>query len=312
MSIWQTKAWQEMLKKSWQVEKTIEFQNIFIEKRKIWLSEFWLFVLWINFENLNENILKELKNICKKEKALFLQLENLDYSGLGFKLQKVGNADMYSLQEGFSFQRKYYKKFITPYTAIIDLKKSEEEILAEMKPKWRYNIRLAEKKWVKVSEFPKTEQNIKIFYDLMMQTTSRDNFFWNTLNYYKIFLENIESSKLLFAEYEGNIIAAWIFTYYEKIAIYYYWASTSDKNFRNLMAPYLLQWEAIKIWKNLWCEIYDFLWIAEEWEKNSPLAWVTDFKLKFTKSGTKVSESLIFVNKKLKYLFINILRKIRK
>ncbi|PZM84911.1 hypothetical protein DLH72_02655 [Candidatus Gracilibacteria bacterium] len=308
MSIWQTKAWQEMLKKSGQVEKTIEFQNIFIEKRKIGLSEFGLFVLGINFENLNENILKELKNICKKEKSLFLQLESYTLPLTHLSPKERGD---YYLQT-HNFQKKYYKKFITPYTAIIDLKKSEEEILAEMKPKGRYNIRLAEKKGVKVSEFPKTEQNIKIFYDLMMQTTSRDNFFGNTLNYYKIFLKSIESSKLLFAEYEGNIIAAGIFTYEQKIAIYYYGASTSDKNFRNLMAPYLLQWEAIKIGKNLGCEIYDFLGIAGEGEENSSLAGVTDFKLKFTKSGIKVSESLIFVNKKLKYLFINILRKIRK
>jgi lipid II:glycine glycyltransferase (peptidoglycan interpeptide bridge formation enzyme) len=40
----------------------------------------------------------------------------------------------------------YYKKFITPYTAVINLEKSEEEILARMKPKGRYNIRLSEKK----------------------------------------------------------------------------------------------------------------------------------------------------------------------
>lgn len=303
MSIWQTKSWQEMLKSSWQVEKTIEFQNIFIEKRKVWLWEFWLFVLWINFENLDENILKELKNICKKEKALFLQLESFNYNF-------IFNSSFWV--ECLSFQKKYYKKFITPTTAIIDLKKYEEEILAEMKPKWRYNIRLAEKKWVKVSEVSKTEQNIKIFYDLMMETTSRDNFSWNTFDYYKKFLNNLDFSKLLFAEYEGKIISAWIFTYDEKIAIYYYWASTSDKNFRNLMAPYLLQWEAIKIWKNLWCEIYDFLWIADSEDKNSPLVWVTDFKLKFTKSWTKVSESLIFVNKKIKYFFLNFLRKLKK
>lgn len=299
MSIWQTKSWQEMLKKSWQVEKTIEFEKYFIEKRKIWLWETWLFVLWIDFSELSENILKNFQKICKEEKSLFLQLESLDYEKKFF-------------EENFKdFQKKFYKKFITPFTALIDLKKSEEEILAEMKPKWRYNIRLAEKKWVKIFKKEKTDENIKIFYDLMMETTSRDNFFGNTFEYYKIFLKNLNNSKLLFAEYEWKIIAAWIFTFDEKIAIYYYWASTSDKNFRNLMAPYLLQWEAIKIGKSLNCEIYDFLWVAEEWDLNSSLAWVTDFKLKFTKKSIKVSESLIFINKKLKYTLLNFLRKFR-
>ena len=190
--------------------------------------------------------------------------------------------------------------------------KSEEEILAEMKQKWRYNIRLAEKKWVKIMEAEKTEKNIKTFYDLMMETTSRDNFFWNTFDYYKIFLEELDFSKLLFADYEGKIISAWIFTYFWKEAIYYYWASTSDKNFRNLMAPYLLQWEAIKIWKWLWCEIYDFLWIASPDDENSPLLWVTDFKLKFTKDSKNVSTSFIYKHKKFKYFLIEFLRKFKK
>lgn len=300
MSIWQTKSWQEMLKESGQVEKTIEFEKYFIEKRKLWLWETWLFVLWVDFSELSENILKNFQKICKEEKSLFLQLESLDYEKKFFEE---------TLKD---FQKKFYKKFITPFTALIDLTKTEEEILAEMKPKWRYNIKLAEKKWVKVYEAEKTDENIKIFYDLMMETTSRDNFSGNVFEYYKIFLNKISDSKLLFAEAEGKIIASWIFTYFWETAIYYYWASTSDKNFRNLMAPYLLQWEAIKIWKNLWCKIYDFLWIAWENEKNSPLAWVTDFKLKFTKNWEKVSESLIFVNKKIKYFLIQILRKLKK
>lgn len=300
MSIWQTKSWQDMLKKSWQVEKTIILEDIFIEKRKIWLWEYWLFVLWFD-RIISSEKLEELKEICKKEKALFLQLESIDYSW----------NNNYFLEDYKNLEKKYYKKFITSNTAIIDLYKSEDNILTEMKQKGRYNIRLAEKKWIKIFEAEKTEKNIKIFYNLMLETTSRDNFSWNTLNYYNIFLKNIPFSKLLFAEYNWNIIAAWIFIYNEEIAIYYYWASTSDKKFRNLMAPYLLQWEAIKIWKSLGCKIYDFLGIAENLDKKSSLAWVTDFKLKFTKTWIKVSESFIFINKKLKYFFINILRNLK-
>lgn len=300
MSIWQTKSWQEMLQKSWQVEKTIYLKNIFIEKRKVSLWEFWLFALWVDFSLLSKDFFDEVKKICKKEKALFFQIESLDYEEKNIFLNEKW------------FEKWYYKKFITPYTVIINLTKSEEEILAEMKQKWRYNIRLAEKKWVEIYEAEKTDKNIKIFYDLMNETTSRDWFFWNKFDYYKIFLEELDFSKLLFADYEGKIISAWIFTYFWKEAIYYYWASTSDKNFRNLMAPYLLQWEAIKIWKKLWCEIYDFLWIASPDDENSPLLWVTDFKLKFTKDSRNVSTSFIYKHKKFKYFLIEFLRKFKK
>jgi lipid II:glycine glycyltransferase (peptidoglycan interpeptide bridge formation enzyme) len=297
MSIWQTKIWWEMLKKSNQVEKIIEYNNIFIEKRKVSLWEYWLFILWIEWV-IDENTEKELVKICLEEKALFIQIENIAYNWVSeIKTNK--------------FKSGYYKKFITPYTAIIDLQKTEEEILNEMKPKGRYNIKLAEKKWVVVKIVEKNDENIGYFYDIMNETTSRDWFNWNTFDYYKIFLNTLENSKLLLAYYEDKIIAWWIFIFESEVSIYYYWASSGDKNHRNLMSPYLLQWEAIKYAKNMWSKIYDFLWIATPWEKNSPLEWVTDFKLKLTKDTVNISKSVIYVNKKYKYFIINMLKKIR-
>jgi lipid II:glycine glycyltransferase (peptidoglycan interpeptide bridge formation enzyme) len=74
------------------------------------------------------------------------------------------------------------------------------------------------------------------------------------------------------------------------------------------MAPYLLQWEAIKIAKQKGNKIYDFLWVASPKEKNSPLSWVTNFKLKLSSDFRFVSESYIWINKKLKYNLIIFLR----
>jgi lipid II:glycine glycyltransferase (peptidoglycan interpeptide bridge formation enzyme) len=145
----------------------------------------------------------------------------------------------------------------------------------------------------------------------MQETTSRDKFSWNTLEYYSIFLNTLKSSKLLLAYCEEKVIAWWIFIFDNNVSIYYYGASTSDKKYRNLMAPYLLQWEAIKIARNNWSKIYDFLWIAKQWEKNSSLIWVTNFKLKLTKDTREVSTSYIYINKKIKYFLIDVLRKIK-
>jgi len=74
--------------------------------------------------------------LCKKEKALFIQIEFLNYSGN----LKTKYFDLDTLDFG------YYKKFINQYTAIIELNQTEEEILSGMKPKGRYNIKLATKK----------------------------------------------------------------------------------------------------------------------------------------------------------------------
>ncbi len=299
MSIWQTKFWQEMLLNSKQIEKIIEKNNIFIEKRSIWLWQFWLFILWFNETNIDNKTLNELKSICKVENSLFLQIETINYKENTFFLIP-------------EFEKSYYKKFITPFTAVIDLNLGLDDILSKMKPKWRYNIKLAEKKWVKVLEANKTRENVEIFYNLMLDTTSRDNFNWNSLDYYISFLNHIEDSKLFIAYFEDKPISAGIFTYVWEEAIYYYGASTSDINYRNLMSPYLLQWTAICKAKELNCKIYDFLWVATPWEENSHLQWVTDFKSKFTANIINVSESYIFINNKFKYNLLQLLRKIKR
>ena len=300
MSIWQTKKWWEMLLESNQAQAIFDIDWIQVEKRKVSMWEYWLFVLWVE-KNISEEKITKLINLTKKEKALFIQIETLNYTD---------NIKVLNKLEGFL--NWYYKKFITPYTAIIDLKKSEEQILSEMKPKWRYNIRLAEKKWVLVKQVEKNKQNIQKYYNIMLETTSRDNFSWNSLKYYETFLEKIENSQLLLAFKDDEVIAWWIFVFDEDVSIYYYWASTSNKKYRNLMAPYLLQWEAIKIAKNINSKIYDFLWVASTWDKNSSLIWVTDFKSKFSSDFIEASKSFIFINKKFKYFIINILRKILK
>lgn len=298
MSFWQTQSWKNLLLKSNQASEVFEIDGIFVEKRSIWLGKYWLFVLGLDKE-FSLELEQKLVLLCKQKNCLFIQVEDLDYENL--------------LENKYEFFKSgYYKKFITPYTAVIDLSKNIDEILALMKPKWRYNIKLAEKKWLKSEIVQKTQENIKIFYDLMLETTSRDNFNGNKLEYYVDFLENIKNSELIFVYFEEKVVCAWIFVFEKDVSIYYYWASTSDKVYRNLMWPYLMQYFAIQKSIEIWSKIYDFLWVATPWELNSHLAWVTDFKLKFTSDVRNISNSYIFINNKVLYLIIQILRKIKK
>lgn len=305
MSIWQTEEWWKMLLASKQVESIFNVEWIKIEKRKIWLWEYWFFILWVSsiesfYVRWNE-ILNKIIDLAKKEKVLFLQIETLNYFDSSFD-------DIISDY----VEEWYYKKFITPYTAVINLEKTEEEILLNMKPKGRYNIKLATKKWVIVKEVEKTNENITQYYNLMLETTSRDSFSWNNIGYYKTFLNKIENSKLLLAYFEDKVIAGWIFVFNKSVSIYYYGASTSEQKYRNLMGPYLLQREAIKIAKSKWSKLYDFLWVASPDEKNSSLAWVTDFKLKLSSDVRNVSHSYIWINDKLKYWIIVFIRYLKK
>lgn len=298
MSIWQTKNWKEMLISSSQALEVFEIDNIFVEKRSLSLGQNWLFVLW--FEgNIDKNLEEKLISLAKKNNSLFVQIEDFDI---------LWNLKNHNLEK---FKKWYYKKFITNSTAIIDLNLEIEDILSIMKPKWRYNIKVAEKKWLIANLVDKTDENIKIFHNLMLETTSRDNFNGNNFAYYKTFLNNIKNSELIFVKSGEEVVCGWIFVFDKEISIYYYWASTSNPKYRNMMWPYLMQYFAINKAKEIWSKIYDFLWVAWIGEKNSPLAWVTDFKLKLTPNIVKVSNSYIYKNKKFLYLIFKILRNLK-
>ena len=88
-----------------------------------------------------------------------------------------------------------------------------------------------------------------------------------------------ENAQLFLADYNGEVIAGGLFVYLDEWGIYYYGASVNS--YRNVMAPYLIQWEAIKEAKRRGCKHYDFLGIAPENAKNHPWKGVTEFKQKF-------------------------------
>lgn len=116
---------------------------IFVEKRRVALGEYGLFVVGGEETICRDmiNHVSTLKNLCKQENCLFVQIETLDYS-----VSQEENKDALKCISTGGFKSSYYKKFIPPYTAVIDLNKSEEDILTAMKPKGRYNINLAKKK----------------------------------------------------------------------------------------------------------------------------------------------------------------------
>ncbi|MFZ2225847.1 MAG: peptidoglycan bridge formation glycyltransferase FemA/FemB family protein [Candidatus Moraniibacteriota bacterium] len=140
---------------------------------------------------------------------------------------------------------------------VIDISKSEEELLAEMKPKTRYNIRLAEKKDIKIFNIG-DDKYVEEFLRLTAVMAKRQGITAHPENYYRKMLENISGDilKLYVAEYEGRVIAANLVVFYGDTCIYLHGAS--DDEYRNVMAPYLLQWRQICDAKKAGCVRYDF------------------------------------------------------
>lgn len=134
--------------------------------------------------------------------------------------------------------------------------KTEEELLQSFESKTRYNIKLAGRKGVTVRQG--TREDLKVFYDIMKTTGSRDDFFIRPLSYFqKIYDEMGEKhARIYIAEFEGEPIAATMPIYYGN-KVWYLYGGSSNKH-RNLMPNYLIQWEMIKWAIEEKCDWYDF------------------------------------------------------
>jgi peptidoglycan pentaglycine glycine transferase (the first glycine) len=162
----------------------------------------------------------------------------------------------------------------------LDLEPTEEQILAGMKPKTRYNINLASRKGVKVREASPKE--IIEVYKLLLETAGRNNFRLHPQNYYLHMWEHLapDNLRVLIAEYNGKPLAAMFLTLFGTTAIYLH--GGSSQAMKETMAPYLLHWEAIKIAKSLGYKYYDFGGIAPEGAGNDH-SWsgISRFKRSF-------------------------------
>lgn len=147
---------------------------------------------------------------------------------------------------------------IQPRTSlVIDLNGDEAAILAAMKQKTRYNIRLAEKKGVTVRQG--SAADVATFHQLALVTAARDGFGVHSLDYYQAAytLFSPHHCALLIAEFAKEPLAA-LMAFSQGQAAYYFYGASANEG-RQLMPAYLLQWEAIRWAKSQGCTHYD-LW----------------------------------------------------
>jgi len=228
-----------------------------------------------NNDNLRRKVLGDLKKYVVKNHALYIKLDPQIITAVGIKSdenyreypesQKVTET-LKSLNWVKSKQEIQFRN-----TFWIDLSYSEDELLARMKQKTRYNIRLASRKGVGVRILDKNE--IKILYKMYLETSRRDGFIIRPESYYMDLLGNFISAGYatpLIAEKDGDPVAGLFLFHFHKKS-YYFYGMSLDKH-RDKMPNYLLQWEAIKHSKKLDCEIYD-LWGAPEVFNSSDDMW---------------------------------------
>lgn len=144
-----------------------------------------------------------------------------------------------------------------PYSFIVDLTKTEDELLAAMHPKTRYNIRIANRYNVKIEDTT-TDVGFKVYLDLLFDTTKRQGFYLHTRAYHQKLwqlLKNTGKVRILTAIYQDRPLASFML-FIEKDRLFYPYGASLDTN-REVMAPTLLMWEVIKLGKSLKLKSFD-------------------------------------------------------
>ena len=194
---------------------------------------------------ISDRLWVEIDRVCRQKHSIFLKIEPDAWDNEPLQLDspnRVLTSSPHNIQP--------------PRTIVISLAGSLDDILARMKQKCRYNIRLAEKKDITIRAW----DDLAGFHQLMQVTGGRDGFGVHSQAYYRKaydLFHSVGMAELLVAEFEGRPLAALMVFAHGERSWYLYGASNDEE--RNRMPTYLLQWEAVKWARNLGCSLYD-LW----------------------------------------------------
>ncbi len=242
---------------------------------------------------------EKAKEIAKKYKAFIFRLDP-DISNDDEEFKKIAEELGYKIKKNIN----NIDQVIQPkYVFRLNLSnKTEDELLASFNQKTRYNIRLAKKKGVEIRIG--TKEDLEIFYNIMKETGSRDNFFIRPLSYFEHIYECMgeKHARLIIAEHEGNPIAAVMPIMYGN-KVWYLYGGSSNK-YRNLMPNYLLQFEMMKWGLENNCDIYDFRGVSGFKSEDDPQYGVYRFKKGFNGDFVEfVDELYIIFNPLMNWIF---------
>ncbi len=239
-----------------------------------------------------ERVLADLARYARDTGALFLKIDPDVVVGTGIpgtataRETAVGQAVRALLARRgwrFSAEQVQFRN-----TVCLDLRPDEAALLAAMKQKTRYNIRLAARKGVRVRSGQ--QEDLPLLYRMYAETAARDGFLIRPQAYYLTAWQTMMEADLaepLIAEVEGEAVAGLILFRFAGRAYYFYGMSTGRH--RNKMPSYALQWKAIRRAKAAGCRWYDF-WGAPDTFQESDRMWgVFRFKMGF---GAQVVRTL--------------------
>ena len=255
---------------------------------------------WKN-KNLISVFLNETKRIAKEYNCVFVrvrpQLRSDDFSKKLFKNLGFIKAPMHLHAE---------------LTSQLNLTKSEEELIAQMRKATRYEVRKAMKEGIQVS-ISTNENEIKKFYDLQIETAKRQKFVPFSYKFlyeqFKTFAEN-NNALIYSATFNKKLLAQAFVIFYNKEAVYHYGASTDEG--RHHPGAYLIQWEAIKEAKRRGMTRYNFWGVAPENKRDHRFSGLSLFKRGFGGEDFEYLSAQDLIINYPKYLINYVIESIRK
>jgi len=247
-------------------------------------------------------LLEEIKKLAYEKNCIFVKIEpNVPREEKNWEeiFEEVGLV-------------KSPKTIFAPQTLLLDLTKTEEELLQNMHPKWRYNIRLAAKRGVKVEQ-KEDRESLEEFILLQKETAKRDKFFIHPDDYFRKLWEVFQPKEMAFllsARVDEKTIASWFLFKFGKTLYYPYGAS--DYNYRSFMSSHALFWAAVELGKKLDCERFDLWGAADESAPESdPWYGFTRFKEGFGPQRVSFIGAYDLIINPTLYKLFNITDKIR-
>ncbi|HZQ09569.1 MAG TPA: peptidoglycan bridge formation glycyltransferase FemA/FemB family protein [Anaerolineae bacterium] len=225
----------------------------------------------LNFDDVKlfEHVLSRLENLARQQRGIFIKIDpdiRVNQPAASILSQRGWRVS----DEQIQFHN----------TVTLDLTRSEKELLAAMKSKWRYNIGLAERKGVAIESGD--EDSFETFYQMYAETSARDGFLIRSFAYYKDVWQTMlraNQAKLLLARVGEETVAGLILFFFDKRAWYFYGASRNTH--RDVMPNHLLQWQAIRWAKARGCTEYDFWGAPDMLDEHAPMYGVYKFKMGF-------------------------------
>lgn len=239
-------------------------------------------ILDYNDSALRRVVLAQLEQVARQDKAVFIKIDPNVIHAWGLDDDRKSPIGAKFTEELVDRKWRLSKDQIQfRNTVELDLQRDEEALMAAMKQKTRYNIRLAGRKGVVVRKG--TPEDFAIIAGMYTETATRDGFTIRPVEYYLDAWQTLFDGGMaqpFVAEYEGDTLAAIIVVHNGDRALYMYGASTNKE--RKRMPNHLLQWEAIRWARDSGCIIYDFWGAPDEFVESDPLWGVWRFKAGFS------------------------------